>query len=802
MISSIELQIISRILTSQNEAEVDTLCGFDASYYNIFKKEIGFILSHRAKYGDIPDSFTFQSEFPDFELVAVSEPLEFLVSEIKKNKQHIILIETFNKIKDLGSGDVSEAWQYLSNQCERANNLNDSRPMDIIKDAKLRADQIIAFNKAQRIPTGFDEIDKLMYGGLSTVEELLLIVARTNTGKAQPLWSRVLTPTGWVTMKDIRVGDVVCGKNNDNGRVVRIFPQGRKKYYRVHFDDDTFTECCGDHLWEVLDSDRRDRSNKQYGVHYVETTDAIRGSIAKRYSVDMCGQLEFNSDFNRDCELDGYLLGVILGDGSTRDGCVSICNENRELWTRIESSLSVYDCHRSAKSKDYIVGCNGNNFVRNKIVEYGLMNVKSADKFIPEKYFFAPVDVRMDLLAGLVDTDGYSPKETTSVWEFDTSSEQLAKDFARLARSLGVKVKIHDRKPSYYKTGDTKHIANGSRHLVCRSDFNPFYVSSKASRFSIRTTPLNGAMPKRLCKMIQSVEYIGETECQCILLDNETHTYITDDFVVTHNTWVTTKMMESAQSHGFPVLYYSPEMQSSFMGTRFDTWRRNFINSDLHRGRYSEEYLKYIDELSHEGTSAYILEDKDTPEGAVTVSVLQQLVKQLHIKLLIIDGLSYMKDEMNAPRDDIKYKNLCTGLFRLSKQFGCAVVITMQANRETKEEKDDKGVARPTLYNVEGSDHPARICTQAFCLRQIFDRHILEIGLEKSRTAANTKPVFTYSWDPGSGQMSLAPADDSSTPTAAPPVHMPSISGFGSDASTSSTTDAPFATEDDDDVEF
>lgn len=450
MISSIELQIISRILTSQNEAEVDTLCGFDESYYNIFKKEIGFILSHRAKYGDIPDSFTFQSEFPDFELVAVSEPLEFLVSEIKKNKQHIILIETFNKIKDLGSGDVSEAWQYLSNQCERANNLNDSRPMDIIKDAKLRADQIIAFNKAQRIPTGFDEIDKLMYGGLSTVEELLLIVARTNSGKS----------------------------------------------------------------------------------------------------------------------------------------------------------------------------------------------------------------------------------------------------------------------------------------------------------------------------------------------------------------WICTKMMESAHRNGFPCLCYSPEMQASFLSTRFDTWRGKFINSDLHRGRYSDEYLEYIDSLAASNTSAYILEDKDTPEGAVTVSVLQQLVKQLHIKLLIIDGLSYMKDEMNAPRDDIKYKNLCTGLFRLSKQFGCAVVITMQANRETKEEKDDKGVARPTLYNVEGSDHPARICTQAFCVRQIFDRHILEIGLEKSRTAANTKPVFTYSWDPGSGQMSLAPADDSSTPIVASPVHMPSISGFGSDASTSSTTDAPFATEDDDDVEF
>lgn len=449
MISSIELQVISRILTSSSPEEIDILCGFDASYYNLFKKEINFILSHREKYGDPPDTFTFQAEFPDFEIIQVTEPTRFLVTEIKKNKQHIILLETFNKIKDLGSGDVSEAWQYLSNQCERASNLNDAQPADIVKHAKERANQIVEFNKARRIPTGFDEIDKLMYGGMSTIEELLLIVARTNTGKS----------------------------------------------------------------------------------------------------------------------------------------------------------------------------------------------------------------------------------------------------------------------------------------------------------------------------------------------------------------WVVAKMMESAQRNGFPSLCYSPEMQSSFLGTRFDTWRGKFVNSDLHRGKYSQEYLDYLDELSKDSTSAYILEDKDTPEGVVSVSVLGQLVKQLKIKLLIIDGLSYMKDELNAPRDDLKYKNLCAGLFRISKQFGCAVVVTMQANRETKEEKDDKGVARPSLYNIEGSDHPARICTQAFCLRQIFDKHILEISLEKSRTAENTKPVFVYSWDPGTGQMSLAPDDSSQAPTSTHVSVTPTLSSFSHNAAPAAS-DAPFALTEEDDVEF
>lgn len=779
MTNSVELQVICRLLTTQDASEVDRLCSFDDSYYSVFKDQINFILEHREKYGDVPDLFTFQAQFEDVVIVEVNEPIAYLEDQLRKNKQHILFLQTFNKLTDLGSADVSEAWAYLQSQCEKAASLDSSNPVNIVTEAFKRSDEIIAFNKQKRIPTGFKELDKVMYGGLSTVEELCLIVARTNTGKAQPLWSNVLTPTGWKLMKDIKIGDVVCGKNNDNGKVVQIFPQGVKKYYRVNFDDNTYTECCGDHLWEVLDSKRRERSNKNYGMHLVETTDTIASSLNRRFSVDMCGKIDFVSNFNKDEELDGYLLGVILGDGSTRDDCVSISNENSQIWGRVEEALEKHHCHRSSKSKDYIVGDNGKNFVRTKIIEYGLMDVKSIDKFIPKKYFYAPVDVRLALLSGLVDTDGYSPKETTSVWEFDTSSEQLAVDFARLARSLGVKVKIHDRQKTSYTSKDAKHDGNGSRHLVCRSSFNPFYVSEKADRFSIRPEPLNGTMPKRLCKMIQSVEYVGETECQCIMVDNNSHTYITDDFVVTHNTWVTTKLMESAQLNGFPVLYYSPEMQSSFIGTRFDTWRGHFKNSELQRGMYNEEYFNYLKKLVTEETGALVVEDKDMSEGKTTVRAMENLVKKHHIKLLIIDGLSYMCDTERADSDVMRYKNICNGLFRLSKTYGCAVVVSVQANRETKGNTDEKGVPFPDLTNIEGSDHPGRIATQVFALRQLFEEHTLEIKLLKSRNAKNTNQTFAYVWDPNTGSTEyISDSSDSDSPPPPPsaPSQLPKLS--------------------------
>ena len=432
MIQAIEVQVISKILTCDDEQDIDTLLSYSPDlYFTAYKDHIQYIHDQKMTYGRIPSVFAFQAEFPDFTSVVVNEPVEYLEIKLKEYRQYIILIETFNKIKDLGDGDVKDAWRYIGMQYDKANMDSDNKPMDIVKEADKRADQILEFSKQQRIPTGFPEIDKLMYGGLSTVEELLVIIARTNSGKS------------W---------------------------------------------CC-------------------------------------------------------------------------------------------------------------------------------------------------------------------------------------------------------------------------------------------------------------------------------------------------------TKMMESAQKNGFPVAYYSPEMQAAYLGTRFDTWRSHFENSKLFRGDYSQEYYAYLKDTKQQETSAFVIEDKDFPDG-VSVRTLEPFVKKHGIKLLIIDGISYMRDDFNSTRDQEKYKNIATGLFTLSKKYGCAVVLVMQANREVKN-KDDKGESIPTLYNAEGSDQPCRIATQAFGIRQIFEKHVLDIGLLKSRMADNRTPVFSYAWDINTGQLQYIPGgvddDSSSTPSpaaASPQISAPTIS-FG-----------------------
>lgn len=677
MIQAIEVQVISMILTSKDDSDIiDTLMSYSPElYFSAYLKEIQFIHDQKSSYGIIPSEFNFLAQFPDFNIVSVPEPIEYIVSKLKEYRRYLLLIESFNKLKDLGDGDITDAWAYLSAKCDEASMLDDSHPMDIVKDADTRVQQILDYNKQKRIPTGFPELDRLMYGGLSTVEELLVLIARTNSGKAQPMWSPVLTLSGWVTMSDIKIGDTVVGINNDNGKVIGIFPQGIKDYYKINFDDNSCVECCDDHLWVVMDKYRRDPDEDNYNQSIILTTSEIRDNIDNRYSISLSEPIVFNEDLT--------------------NGLVSCPNDRLQS---LDNLLFRY----GRTISDALVGCT-----------------------------ISSIDIEL----------------------------------CEIARSLGYWVKI-----------DSDHM----------------YISG-----------LNDY------KLIKSIEYIGQTECQCILVSNKSHTYITSGYTVTHNTWVCTKMMESAQKSGFPVAYYSPEMQSAYLGTRFDTWRGHFENNRLYKGDYSQEYYAYIKNLKGENTSAFVIEDKDFADG-VSIRTLEPFVKKNRIKLLIIDGISYMNDDKKATRDQEKYKNIALGLFQLSKKYGCACVLVMQANREVKS-KDDKGEALPTLYNAEGSDQPARIATQAFGIRQIFDKHVLDIGLLKTRMADNRNPVFSYAWDINTGQAQYIPGDgdgsgsvsapNASSSSGPPKISTPTLS-FGT--AQPDSTDLSLLEMDDDDsgVEF
>lgn len=367
------------------------------------------------------------------------------------------------------------------------------------------------------------------------------------TGKAQPLDAKVLTPTGWVRMGDLTVGDRVISVDGSATTVTGVYPQGVKPIYRVRFSDGAETECCDDHLWltqteverkrEAYGAGKRDYS-KVRSLSEVRDTLRVRGGI-KNHSIPICKPVQFDP---RHVPVAPYLLGLLLGDG-----CLAI--ENAASFSTADPILAKYlqdqmidgvvvqkhgDLRYDYRISSGVKG--GNDRQKNALIvalsELGLMGKKSAEKFIPDQYKFNSFDVRLGVLQGLMDTDGTVDRRTGSV-TFCTVSELLRDDVVFLARSIGGLATISSRVPSYTYNGE-KRVGQRAYNITLQlpAGTNPFRLPRKRDKVIPRTK----YEPKR--RFIESIEFVGEKEAQCISVDHPTRLYVTDHLIVTHNTLI------------------------------------------------------------------------------------------------------------------------------------------------------------------------------------------------------------------------------------------------------------------------
>ena len=145
----------------------------------------------------------------------------------------------------------------------------------------------------------------------------------------------------------------------------------------------------------------------------------------------------------------------------------------------------------------------------------------------------AEEDERLELLRGLMDTDGYCE---TAMCEFATISLQLADDVEELARSLGGRV-VRGEKIGKYRNKEGEIVeCNKVYRLYIKMPINPFWIERKAKKCIIRECHI------RKVKYITCIEKIEDEECQCIMVDNESHLFVTDGYNLTHNTTVRRKI--------------------------------------------------------------------------------------------------------------------------------------------------------------------------------------------------------------------------------------------------------------------
>ncbi len=387
--------------------------------------------------------------------------------------------------------------------------------------------------------TGADTLPRLMERG--TVEVAPLAYMR---GRAQPYDSKVLTPGGFSRIGDLTTGDLVIGSDGRPTPVLGLYPQGRKEVFRLRSQDGASTVCCGEHLWAVSTAEDRRLGKPPRVIETREMVGRLRRAHAHGFELPLVSRpVEFEPT---DVPIDPYALGLLLGDGClTPSTTPSFSMAEPELALALEPALEGIEPVKKG-SYDYVSrnreGGRGGVIVANPrtsvLRELGLAGTSSSTKFVPQPYLYNTADVRLAVLQGLLDSDGapVAQAKRSCRIQYTTASPRLRDDVVFLVRSLGGVAHLRIRRSAGRRPGRTEGRPAAHRSDAYVLDIRlprgiaPFRLTRKLWTYLASG---GGGRPMRF---VDSIEPAGERETICIQVAAADSLYVTDDFLVTHNT--------------------------------------------------------------------------------------------------------------------------------------------------------------------------------------------------------------------------------------------------------------------------
>ena len=395
--------------------------------------------------------------------------------------------------------------------------------------------------------------------GLRRYNDVFVCVARKN-GKALALDTEIPTPDGWRTMGDIHVGDLVFGRDGRPAEVVAESPVFHKRTYLVEFEDGEAVKASADHLWTVQTRSSR-HSGKGWFV--IDTESMARDyaharrdgkGVERKYRVPMPEPVEYPE---RELPIDPYVLGSWLGDGTATKPELTVGDED------LDETVAIYAAHgveltrvrcpsdggkaaRMHIGPSLARGVRSDALFQTKLRRAGLLG----NKHVPGEYMVASASQRMELLRGLMDTDGTCSK--AGQCSFTQKRRAIAESVVELCSSLGIKATMRERDVS------CAGVPAGTVYEVqfWTDKSRPcFHLSRKRDRLKDRLAPRMGA------KSISMVTEVPTVPSKCIAVDNPDHLYLFGRrYTATHNTSLAAAVelyMLMADGEGAPQVYNS-----------------------------------------------------------------------------------------------------------------------------------------------------------------------------------------------------------------------------------------------------
>ena len=349
----------------------------------------------------------------------------------------------------------------------------------------------------------------------------LLMVHGTGQGKCHGLGTQILMFDGSIKLvQHIVEGDMLMG-DDSTPRTVLSLARGTDEMYEISSTKGTKYTANSEHILCL-------KYTGQQEVSEIEVRDFLK--LSKKIQRNLKGYkvpVEFPA---KKIDFDPYILGVWLGDGSKRDPVISSQDSQiliylREFCRNNNARLtyqSGYEYRISSISKNH------ENVFLAFLKKYNLIN----NKHIPDVYKFNTRSVRLQVLAGLIDTDGYL---TDKLYEITQKSEQLSNDIVFLARSLGFATTTilskkscmykGERKVGYYYRTNIYGFIDEIPVKILRKKSEPRYHNKDPLKYGI------------------TIKSIGRGNYYGFTLDGNNR-YVLGDFSVTHNTCTAIQIAE------------------------------------------------------------------------------------------------------------------------------------------------------------------------------------------------------------------------------------------------------------------
>lgn len=576
---------------------------------------------------------------------------------------------------------------------------------DLIVDVDQGFDNFFEYATSideNRLNFGIDSLDRLLKPQKG---HLVGLLAGPGIGKCHGKGTKILMFDGSIkNVEDVKVGDLLMGDDSTPRKVLSL-ARGREELYRVNTDDG-FYDVNASHILSLKCSHSKSNARKKGDITNINVRDYLNSSFSfRKYQKGYRVPVKFEE---KEVPFSPYLIGSWLGDGTFRKpelthNDYSLCDHYEKLAK--DNGLIYRRRDNPNRATTHIFKTNLGevnpffSYIKDTFWERG-------EKFIPSVYLVNSRENRLELLAGILDTDGYYDKKA-ACYEVTFKERQLAEDLQFLCRSLGIKatvkevtkrIKSIDFEGQYYRLYIVGEVL---KEVPCLLDRKK-YKHVKKQRDEL-TYPVHS-----------SIESLGEGDYYGFEVDGN-HLYCLGDFTVTHNTSLALTLLSNTSKDGVKSFFGSYDMNSSILFQKLlqrETRMTDDEIYDIYRNKDKEKIEEFRGVLAKNYSNVtFCFKVGQTIADLKRSIAKREQVMGEKIGLVVVDYIELIMSDKSDPT--AASAEAAQGLREIANS-GKVVVVLLQPNKMSS-----KADEAPKTYNAaKGSSAIAQAVTSMMgCFR-------------------------------------------------------------------------------------